>query len=150
MIARAFDEKVESIVDSHDGTNQIQRSHWCKGAGHEWGSRIPTICANVSLLQSKPVKRVCKSPTYTTWLFLSTLGGFIKRKRETGRVSPDKFGGYKTFALEPHTTLVQELVAEQPDSTLAELAKEGVKASQSGISRFLHHINSYLANSGYT
>ena len=26
--ARAFDEKVESIVDSHDGTNQIQRPHW--------------------------------------------------------------------------------------------------------------------------
>src|SRR5271154_4452241 len=73
------------------------------------------------------------------------VGGFIKRKRETGRVSPDKFGGYKTFALEPHTTLVKELVAEQPDSTFAELqvrlAKEEVKVSQSGISRFLHHIN---------
>src|SRR5271169_3278153 len=65
---RAFDEKVESIVDSHDGTNQIQHAHWCKGASHEWGSRIPTICANVSLLQSKPVKPVCKLPTYTTWL----------------------------------------------------------------------------------
>jgi transposase len=76
---------------------------------------------------------------------LSTVGGFIKRKRETGSVSPDKFGGYKTFSLEPHTDLVKELVAEQPDSTLAELqvrlAKEKVKVSQSGISRFLHHIN---------
>src|ERR1700694_6269604 len=76
---------------------------------------------------------------------LSTVGGFIKRKRETGSVSPDKFGGYKTFSLEPHTYLVKELVAEQPDSTLAELqarlAKEKVKVSQSGISRFLHHIN---------
>ena len=76
---------------------------------------------------------------------LSTVGGFIKRKRETGSVSPDKFGGHKTFAREPHTTLVKELVAEQPDSTLAELqvrlAKEKVKVSQSGISRFLHHIN---------
>src|SRR5258708_20981553 len=28
---------------------------------------------------------------------LSTVGGFIKRKRETGSVSPDKFGGAKTF-----------------------------------------------------
>jgi hypothetical protein len=28
VIARAFDEKVESIVDSHDGTNQIQHPHW--------------------------------------------------------------------------------------------------------------------------
>lgn len=75
---------------------------------------------------------------------LSTVGGFIKRKRETGSVSPDKFGGYKTFLLEPHADLVKELVAEQPDSTLAELqvrlAKEKVKVSQSGISRFLHHI----------
>ena len=72
---------------------------------------------------------------------LSTVGGFIKRKRETGSVSPDKFGGYKTFSLEPHAALVKELVAEQPDSTLAELqvrlAKERVKVSQSGISRFL-------------
>src|SRR5258708_5446073 len=64
---------------------------------------------------------------------------------ETGSVSPDKFGGYKTFTLEPHTDRVKKLVAEQPDSTLAELqvrlAKEKVKVSQSGISRFLHHIN---------
>jgi transposase len=76
---------------------------------------------------------------------LSTVGGLIKRKRETGSVSPDKFGGYKTFALEPHTALVEKLVAEQPDSTLAELqvrlAKENVNVSQSAISRFLHYIN---------
>jgi len=31
-VARAFDEKVESlIVDSHDGANRIQDPHWCKG-----------------------------------------------------------------------------------------------------------------------
>src|ERR1700683_2003021 len=76
---------------------------------------------------------------------LSTVGGFIQRQRQTGCVSPDKFGGYKTFALEPHTALVKELVVEQPDSTLAELqvrlAKENVDVSQSAISRFLHHIN---------
>src|ERR1700685_317693 len=73
---------------------------------------------------------------------LSTVGGFIKRKRETGSVRPDKFGGYKTFALEDHTARVKELVAEQPDSTLAELqvrlAKENVNVSQSAIFRFLH------------
>src|SRR5258706_10341125 len=76
---------------------------------------------------------------------LSTVGGFIKRKRETGSVSPDKFGGYKTFSLAPHIELVKELVAQQPDSTLAELqarlAKKKGKGSQSGISRFLYHIN---------
>jgi transposase len=77
-------------------------------------------------------------------LALSTVGGFIRRKRETGSVSPAKFGGHKTFALAPHTDLVKKLVAEQPDSTLAELkarlAKEKIKVSQSAIFRFLRHL----------
>jgi len=77
-------------------------------------------------------------------LALSTVGGFIKRKRETGSVSPAKFGGHKTFALVPHTDLVKQLVAEQPDRTLAELkaclAKDKVEVSQSAIFRFLRHL----------
>jgi transposase len=77
-------------------------------------------------------------------LALSTVGGFIKRKRETGRVSPAKFGGYKTFALAPHADLVKGLVAERPDSTLAELksrlARHQVEVSQSAIFRFLCHL----------
>src|SRR6202795_4234555 len=85
---------------------------------------------------------------------LRTVGGFIKPKPETGSISPDKFGGYKTFTLEPHTDRVKELVAEQPDSTLAELqvrlAKEKVKVSPSGISRFLHHINLTVKKKAYT
>src|SRR5258706_12815683 len=52
---------------------------------------------------------------------LSTVGGFIKRKRETGSISPDKFGGDKTFKLEPHKDRGKGLVAEQTDITLAEL-----------------------------
>jgi transposase len=75
---------------------------------------------------------------------LSTVGGFIRRKRETGSVSPRKFGGYKSFALEPHEDRVKELVVEQPDITLAELQsrleKEKVNVSQSAIFRFLRHI----------
>src|SRR5258707_9298941 len=75
---------------------------------------------------------------------LSTVGGFIKRKRETGSVSPDKFGGDKTFSLEPHTDLVMEIVAEQPDRTLSELQarlkEKKVKGSQTGVSPLLPHI----------
>src|SRR5258706_1849127 len=56
LVPRAFDEKVESMMgDSHDGANRIQDPHWNKGASHEWGSLIPTICVNVWLRQSKPV-----------------------------------------------------------------------------------------------
>src|SRR5258707_13525218 len=67
---------------------------------------------------------------------LSTVGGFIKRKRETGSVSPDKFGGEKNFTVEPQTNWVKELVAEKTEKNLAEvqscLAKEKVKGSESG------------------
>jgi hypothetical protein len=41
--------------DSQGGTNRIQGSHWAKEASHEWRSRTPMICANVSLRRLKPV-----------------------------------------------------------------------------------------------
>src|SRR5712671_3378316 len=66
---RAFDGKGESMmVDSQDGANQIQHRHWDKGASDEWGSHIPTICANVSLRQSRPVIPVRKLLSCSTWL----------------------------------------------------------------------------------
>ena len=51
-----------------NGANQIQHPRWYKGASHEWESLIPTICANVSLLRSKPAIPVWKLPSCTTWL----------------------------------------------------------------------------------
>jgi len=70
---------------------------------------------------------------------------FRRLHRETGSVSPAKFGGYKGYALATHEDLVRQLVAEQPDITLAEikavLATEKVTVGQSSISRFLHHLN---------
>jgi len=44
---------------------------------------------------------------------LSTVGGFIKRKRETA-VSVQTVRRVQDFTLEPHTDRVKELVAEQP------------------------------------
>ncbi len=69
---------------------------------------------------------------------------FLKLYRETGSVSPARFGGYKDFALAEHEYLVRQLVAEQPDITLEELgarlAREGIAVGKSSISRFLHHL----------
>jgi transposase len=77
-------------------------------------------------------------------LSLSSVGRYIRRKRENGSVSPEKFGGYKRHALEPHADLVRNLVAERPDSTLRELqsrlAKQRVRVSQTAIFRFLRHL----------
>ena len=87
-------------------------------------------------------------------LSLSTVGRFIRRKRETGSVSPAKFGGYKQYALEPHTARVKELVAAQPDGTLlefqADLAKDKVTVSQSAIFRFLRHLNLSYKKKSFT
>jgi transposase len=70
---------------------------------------------------------------------------FRRLYRETGSISPAKFGGYKGYALAAHEELVRQLVAERPDITLAELkallAKEKVTVGQSSISRFLRHLN---------
>jgi transposase len=78
-------------------------------------------------------------------LSLSSVGRFIRRKRENGSISPEKFGGYKRSALEPHTDLVRRLVSERPDSTLSEiqagLAKQKVTVSQTAIFRFLRQLN---------
>ena len=76
---------------------------------------------------------------------ISSVVRFRRLHRETGSVSPAKFGGYKGYALAAHEELIRQLVAEQPDITLAELqvvlAKEMVTVGQSSIFRFLHHLN---------
>ena len=75
---------------------------------------------------------------------ISSVVRFLRLHRETGSVSPAQFGGYKEFALAAHEELVRQLVAEQPDITLAELsarlAEEKVTVGKSSISRFLHHL----------
>jgi transposase len=75
---------------------------------------------------------------------ISSVVRFLKLHRETGGVESAKFGGYKDFALAAHEDLVRQLVAEQPDITLAELEerlrKKKITVGKSSISRFLHHL----------
>jgi len=75
---------------------------------------------------------------------LSSVGRFVRLDRETGSVSAAKFGGYKEFALAAHEVLVRQLVAQQPDVTLAELvtqlSKKRITVGKSSVSRFLHHL----------
>src|SRR5450755_2573203 len=75
---------------------------------------------------------------------ISSVVRFLRLHRKTGSVGSAKFGGYKDFALAAHEDLVRQLVAEQPDITLAELeerlAKKKITVGKSSISRFLHHL----------
>jgi transposase len=86
-------------------------------------------------------------PETAEWFGVSIISvvRFRTLHREMGSISPAKFDEYKGYALAAHEDLVRQLVAEQPDITLAEikavLATEKVTVSQSSISRVLHHLN---------
>jgi ABC-type sugar transport system ATPase subunit len=58
------------------------------------------------------------------------VGLFIARYRNTGSVSPAKFGGYKGYALVKYADQIQRWLAEQPDLRLRE-----VQARLAGIPR---------------
>lgn len=76
---------------------------------------------------------------------LSSVGRFIRRWRTTGGVSPEKFGGYKGYALAGQEQQIRRRIAERPDITLAELrvwlAARKVVVGKSSIARFLDHLD---------
>jgi len=140
------------MVDSQDGANQIQHPCWDRGPVMNGEALYYSDDLRERVIAAIEAGHTREEVAELFNMALSTVGGFIKRKRETGSVSPDKFGGYKTFSLEPHTDLVKELVAEQPElaELQARLEKQKVKVSQSGISRFLHHIKLTFKKRVYT
>ena len=75
---------------------------------------------------------------------VSSVGRYIKRYRATGSVSPDKFGGYKDYALTKYAERIKRWITQQPDLTLLELqgrlAEAGVKVAASSVFRFLRHL----------
>jgi len=76
---------------------------------------------------------------------VSSVSRFLTRWRGTGSVQPEKFGGYKGYALEEYASLITAWVRAQPDITLAEiqarLAAQKVVVSQTSVFRFLRHLN---------
>ena len=75
---------------------------------------------------------------------ISSVSRFLSRWRTSGRVSPDKFGGYKGYVLERHRERIMQWIEARPDMTLAEvqdhLAKRKVAVSQTSIFRYLRHL----------
>jgi transposase len=76
---------------------------------------------------------------------VSSVSRFLTRWRTIGSVSPEKFGGYKGYALEGHRYRITRWLGTWPDITLSELqtllAKEKVAVSQTAIFRFLRHLD---------
>ena len=65
----------------------------------------------------------------------------LTKWREVGTVEPAKFGGHKTSTLAPHEATVRDLLAAEPDLTLAELGQRlqarEIVTSRSTLARFL-------------
>src|SRR5215475_988954 len=75
---------------------------------------------------------------------VSSVSRFLTRWRRTGSVRPEKFGGYKGYALAPYRRRIERWVDAQPDMTLSELqaclARDNVVVSLTAIFRFLRHL----------
>lgn len=71
----------------------------------------------------------------------STVVKWSQRKRQTGSVSPAKFGGHRKSILEPHRDFILRQIDETPHLTLyglqALLAARGVNVSHDSVWRFL-------------
>lgn len=72
----------------------------------------------------------------------STVSKWAQRRRRTGSVAPDKFGGYRRPLLAPHRDWVHARYADKPELTLeglrAELAAHGIKVSYGAVRKFVH------------
>src|ERR1022692_1234212 len=88
---RAFPEKTESR-DSPAGTNRIQGSCW-NGGQHGWRNRIRKICARV--VGAGQDGATIPETAEQLGVSISSVVRFRRLHRETGSVSPAKFGGYK-------------------------------------------------------
>lgn len=71
----------------------------------------------------------------------STVTKWTQRRRRTGSVAPDKFGGHRRPLLEPHRDWIEARFQETPELTLerlrTELASRGVRVSYGAVQKFV-------------
>lgn len=72
----------------------------------------------------------------------STAVNVLKRWAETGSVEPRPRGGFRHGKLKPHRDFILTVVADRPDITMPELARQlleakGVSIDPSNLSKFL-------------
>ena len=84
---------------------------------------------------------------------IATVERYLARRRRTGSLKPDKFGGHRRHKLADHEATVRALVLAGPDQTLeelrAELARSGIEVSKSALDRFLRMLDfTYKKNAG--
>ena len=74
----------------------------------------------------------------------STVIKLMQHAKATGSLAPKKMGGYRKHKLAAHDAVARELLQATPDATLdelvVELGKRRIKASRSGLDRYLSHI----------
>ena len=94
-------------------TNRIQDSYW-KGGQHGMGKPYSKDLRERVVGAAQDGATIPETAEQLG-VSVSSVVRFRRLHRETGSVSPAKFGGYKGYALAAHEELVRQLVAEQPD-----------------------------------
>ena len=83
------------------------------------------------------------------------VGRYIGRYRATGSVSPEKFGGYKDYALAKYAERIIRWIRKQPDLTVLELqarpfcvfALDGIDSPRSSEQvRLMHGVSRLIAS----
>lgn len=71
----------------------------------------------------------------------STVSKWARRRRRTGSVAPEKFGGHRRALLEPHRAWIEARFEERPELSLqglrVELAARGIKVSYGAVQKFV-------------
>ena len=74
----------------------------------------------------------------------STVIKLMQHAKATGSLAPKRMGGYCKHRLAAHDAVVRALLRATPDATLdelvVELGRRRIKASRSGLDRYLGHI----------
>src|SRR5262245_47301631 len=69
-----------------------------------------------SVVQAIEAGRTYEEVAELCGVSVSTVSRLLTRWRRSGSVSPEKFGGYKGYALEPYQERITQWVAAQPDA----------------------------------
>jgi putative transposase len=93
----------------------------------------------------------CNAAAKVYKVAVSAVIKLVQRWKATGSFEAKPMGGYRGHKLSEHKELVQCLVQEKPDITLAELRAKlkahKIKVGQTSIFRFLNYLNlSYKKN----
>jgi transposase len=119
----------------------IQAGCWSEEAGQLWMARPYSVDLRERVVRAVEAGLSRRAAAAKFEVSVSFVVKLMQRWRAPGTVQPARIGGWKPAALAAHAARVRDMIATEPDLTIAELrtrlAAENIGASRSAIGRFL-------------